>query len=131
MNLSSYVKSHGIKGTWDVIYRYKIDQAFRKLAVSLTRNKPLHNTIVIESHNDFDSNGGAFYDYLIKKHYNDKYKIVWLLKNKKPDHLPKNVYAYYLYKPSLKEQMTICTAKYILTCQDAIGSVREVGCIAF
>lgn len=125
MNIFSYVKSHGIKGTWDVIYRYKIDQALCKLAVRLTRNKPLHNTIVIESHNDFDSNGGAFYDYLIKKHYNDKYKIVWLLKNKKPDHLPKNVSAFYLYKPSLKKQMTICTAKYILTCQDAIGSVRD------
>lgn len=125
MNPFNYIKSHGIKGTWDIVYRYKINQILRKIAIKITANTPLKDTIVIESHNDFDSNGGAFYDYLIKNHYNDKYKIVWLLKNKKPDHLPKNVSAYYLYKPSLKEQMTICTAKYILTCQDAIGSVRE------
>lgn len=125
MNPISYIKSHGIKGTWDIIYRYKLDQVLHKMAVKITANKPLQDTIVIESHNDFDSNGGAFYDYLIKNHYNDKYKIVWLLKNKKPDNLPKNVAAFYLYKPSLKKQMMICTAKYILTCQDAIGSVRD------
>jgi CDP-glycerol glycerophosphotransferase (TagB/SpsB family) len=125
MNPISYVKSHGIKGTWDIIYRYKIDQGLHRLAVKLTAKRPLQDIIVIESHNDFDSNGGAFYDYLLKNHYNDKYKIVWLLKNKKPDNLPKNVSAFYLYKPRLKKQMTICTAKYILTCQDAIGSVRD------
>lgn len=125
MNPILYAKSHGIKGTWDIIYRYKMNQVLRKLAIKITAHKPLQDTIVIESHNDFDSNGGAFYDYLIDNHYNDKYKIVWLLKNKKPDHFPKNVSAFYLYKPSLKEQMTICTAKYILTCQDAIGSERD------
>ncbi len=125
MNPINYIKNHSIKGTWDIIYRYKINQVLRKFAIKITAHKPLQDTIVIESHNDFDSNGGAFYDYLIKNHYNDKYKIVWLLKNKKPDHLPKNVSTFYLYKPSLKKQMTICTAKYILTCQDAIGSVRD------
>ena len=31
----------------------------------LFRGIPLKDTIVLESHNDFDSNGGAFYDYLI------------------------------------------------------------------
>ena len=125
MNPISYIKSHGIKGTWEIIYRYKIDQELYKLAVKLTANMPLQETIIIESHNDFDSNGGAFYDYLIKNHFNEKYKIVWLLKNKKPNNLPQNVTAFYLYKPSLKKQMAICTAKYILTCQDAIGSVRD------
>lgn len=125
MNPISYIKSHGIKGTWDVIYRYKIDQQLKRIAVKITKNKPLQNTIVIESHNDFDSNGGAFYEYLLKNHYNDKYKIVWLLKNEKPTEMPKNVEAFYLYKPSLKKQKEICTAKYILTCQDVIGSVRD------
>ncbi len=124
MNPILYIKSHGIKGTLDIIYRYKIDQGLRKFAILLTKNQQLQNTIVIESHNDFDSNGGAFYDYLIKNHYNEKYKIVWLLKNKKPTDLPKNVTSFYLYKPSLRKQMIICRAKYILTCQDAIGSVR-------
>ena len=125
MNPISYIKSHGIKGTWDVIYRYKIDQQLKRIAIKITKNKPLQNTIVIESHNDFDSNGGAFYEYLLKNHYNDKYKIVWLLKNEKPTEMPKNVEAFCLYKPSLKKQKEICTAKYILTCQDVIGSVRD------
>ena len=33
-------------------------------------NKPMQDVIIIESHNDFDSNGGAFYDYLIANNYN-------------------------------------------------------------
>ena len=46
-----------------------------------------------ESHNDFDSNGGAFYNYLIQNEYNKKYKIVWLIKHKESLNvqLPKNV----------------------------------------
>ena len=61
----------------------------------------LRNTIIIESHNDFDSNGGALYDYLIENGYNSKYKIVWLLRNSKPKNLPNNVVGFNLFKPSL------------------------------
>lgn len=125
MNLFNYIRDNGIKHTLSVVYKYKIDVLLKKLALAITRNKKLSDVIVIEGHNDFDSNGGAFYDYLIKNGYNKKYKIVWLLKNKKPANLPKNVIGYYLNKPSFMKNYYLCTAKYILTCNDAIGSVRE------
>ena len=41
MNPISYIKSHGIKGTWDIIYRYKIDQQLKRIAIKITKNKPL------------------------------------------------------------------------------------------
>lgn len=124
MNPFSYVKSHGIKGTWDVIYKYKIDQLLKKIAIKVTSNKPLKDSIIIEGHGDFDSNGGAFYNYLINNGYNKKYKIIWLLKYDQSKELPDNVETYPLFKPSYKKNKAIATAKYILTCNNAIGSIR-------
>lgn len=64
-------------------YRHFFHFLFTKTLNLLYKRKKLLDVIIIESHNDFDSNGGAFYDYLIKNNFNAKYKIVWLLKNKK------------------------------------------------
>ena len=125
MNPVKYIKSHGIKRTFEVIYRYKIDAGMRKIIQKLTGDKLLNNVIVIESHNDFDSTGGAFYNYLIKKGLNQKYKIVWLIKNKKVKNLPQNIKQFYLYKPNLLKDYYVVNAKYVLTCQDAIGSEKK------
>lgn len=104
-----------------------MDILYQKIALALSKRKPLKNTIIIEGHNDFDSNGGALYDYLIKNGYNKKYKIIWLLKHEKPSgmKLPENVETYYLKKPSYKKDKALVTAKYIFTCNNAIGSFRE------
>ena len=67
------------------------DKYFLKIIKKLYMNNPLEYIIIIESHNDFDSNGGAFFDYLIKNGYNKKYKIIWFLRNKCPKNLPENV----------------------------------------
>ena len=69
---------HALKIVLDIYFR--ISQI---IFLYFTKMKPLKNIIIIESHNDFDCNGGAFYNYLIKNNYNEKYLIVWLLKNKK------------------------------------------------
>lgn len=125
MNPVRYVKSYGIRHTLKVIYQYKIDDWMRKMIKVFTGTKLISNSIVIESHNDFDSTGGAFYDYLIQNGYNKKYKIIWLIKNKKVKNLPNNVKQYYLYKPSFIKNYYITCSKFILTCQDAIGSIKE------
>jgi CDP-glycerol glycerophosphotransferase (TagB/SpsB family) len=117
MNLLSYIKKNGIKHAWDIFYQYKIDIIIQKIMSPFLRKKELKDIIVIESHNDFDSNGGAFYDYLIKKGYNKKYKIVWLLKHPKfrPKKLPENVTWVPLFKPSFKKNYYYFLAKYF-TC---------------
>ena len=83
MNPVNHIEQNGIKHTWDVFYEYKADILIQKFLMLFLRDKPLRDIIVIESHNDFDCNGGAFYDYLIDHGYNKKYKIVWLIKNTK------------------------------------------------
>lgn len=124
MKYFDYLKQHGIRYVIKIIYQYKIDELLQKIILPFVKGK-ISNTIVLEGHDDFDSNAGAFYSYLIEHKLNKKYKIVWLLKNSIPKHLPENVVAFYLRKPSLRKSIQLCTAKYILTCNNIIGSFQE------
>lgn len=106
-----YIKEKGIKRAFVVLYEYKIDLLLKKIISEIFRKSPLKDIIIITSHNDFDCNGGAFYNYLLQKEYNKKYKIVWLLEHENPKTLPKNVYAFKHLRPSLKKDYYICRAK--------------------
>lgn len=127
MKLYKKLKNDGIKKTCRDIYEYQIDKYVIKVLGCILKNKPLQDVIVIESHNDFDSNGGAFYEYLIKNDYNKKNKIVWLLKHpdKKPATLPPNVVCVPEYKPSLKKCYYMCIAKWFSYDQDCVSKLRE------
>lgn len=114
MNIFQYLKETGLKRMIQVLYQYKIQLILNKILFLLMRKKPLQNIIIIESHNDFDCNGGAFYRYLIENNYNKNYKIVWVLKNKCIEQLPSNVICFYLYKPSIKKAYYIVRAKYLI-----------------
>ncbi len=112
MNIITYLKEKGIKRAIEVLWKYKIEILLEKTIHIYTKNKPLQNKILIESHNDFDCNGGAFYNYLIENGYNQKYKIVWLVRKKIKNELPINVETVPLYKPSIRKAYHMCTAKY-------------------
>ena len=83
------------------------------------------NIIVIESHNDFDCNGGAFYDYLIANKANEEWKIIWLLRNELKNTLPPNVYAFDFQRFSLKKEYMINKAKYLMYDDKAIKKRRK------
>lgn len=122
-------KEYGLKYVLQTIVRNKIFTRIEVLNDTigsfLFKRIPLKETIILESHNDFDSNGGAFYDYLIKHNFNEKYKIVWFLRNNKKIHgLPHNVKTVSLLNPSLKKIYYLYTSKYILTCHSVVGSKR-------
>ena len=122
MNLIFYLQQNGIKRMMEVIWQYKIDLVLQQIMKPFLQNKSLRDIIMIESHNDFDSNGGVFYDYLIRNNYNKKYKIVWLLKHpkNKPNKLPENVECVPLHSPSFKKNYYLFIAKYILCCNDML-----------
>lgn len=98
----------------NVIYKYKIQivlNYFLKIVLFFCKQK---NIIVIESHNDFDCNGGAYFKYLIEHNCNKKYKIVWLLKNHENIDLKyDNVEYMQMYKPSLKKAYYLNMAKFL------------------
>lgn len=107
-----------------IAYR-KLKQFMIKIVVCILGKRPLENIIILESHNDFDSNCGAFYEYLLKKELNKQYRIVWFVKNEVPKTLPYNVFAFKQYKISLKKTYNLCSAKFILSGQNIIGRVRK------
>lgn len=127
MNPVRYLKEHGIKYSLDTFYKYKLDIVLIKLMKLFLQNKPLQDMIVIESHNDFDSNGGALYNYLIKHKYNEKYKIVWLIKHpenvKTP--LPPNVSWVAEHKPGFKKNYYKWIAKWISYDQNCGAKLRD------
>ena len=125
MNPIKYIKSNGIKHTLSVIWEFKLDFIIRKILLLFLNNKQLKNIIVIESHNDFDSNGGAFYDYLIEHQFNEHYLIVWLVKNSIKHNLPKNVKCFKIHQPGITKNYYICRAKIFTADCEVTGKVRE------
>ncbi len=102
-----------------------LDKLCMKAGKVLFSSRPLRDAIVLESHNDFDSNGGALYDWLITNGLNKKYKIIWLLWNKNPGKLPDNVTACRLTMPGLRKAYYLYTSKYLLSSHAVIGSYRD------
>lgn len=125
MQLIQYLKEKGVKRAIEVLWKYKIEIVLEKFINIFTKNKPLQNKIVIESHNDFDCNGGAFYNYLINNGYNKKYKIVWLVRKKVEKKLPENVECVPLYGPSIRKAYHMCTAKYFTYDCDGGKKIRK------
>lgn len=127
MKAFDYIQRNGIKHTLNVVYMYKIDIVIQKFLGLFLKNKPLKKVIMIESHNDFDSNGGALYDYLIKNGYNKKYKIIWLIKHPKsvPHILPENVEWVCEYKPGFKKNYYKWVAKWFSADQNCFRKLRN------
>ncbi|MCM1131337.1 MAG: CDP-glycerol glycerophosphotransferase family protein [Roseburia sp.] len=125
MKLFKYITKNGFLHTLQIIYKFKINQLYCTFFNLFFKRKKLLNCIIIESHNDFDCNGGAFYNYLIEKKYNQKYKIIWLLKNKKIKLKEVNVKQFYLYKPSIRKAYYICRAKYFTFDNTYTSKVRS------
>lgn len=125
MKLTTYLKQNGPKRALEVLWKYKLEILLEKFINIFTKNRPLQDKILIESHNDFDCNGGAFYNYLIDNGYNKKYKIVWLVRKKVKNKLPINVETVPLFGPSIKKAYHICTAKYFTYDCEGINKVRK------
>lgn len=127
IDYAAKIKKNGVVKSFRIIWECKIDVIIRWVVLQFVRKRPLENIIIFSSHNDFDTNGGAFYDWLIANKYNKKYKLVWLLRNNEyaPDNLPENVECYYWKYPNLKRDIRICTAKYFLADDWVQEKVRD------
>lgn len=126
-NVIRYLKKRGIKHTFSVIYKYKIDKIIQVVLSIPFKQAVLQDIILIESHNDFDCNGGALYQYLVENGYNKRYKIVWLIKHIDdiPSNLPINVECVPAYRPSIKKNYYKWVAKYLSYDQDCEKKLRK------
>lgn len=131
MKLLNYLKEKGLRRGVQVLWQYKLDTLLRKCMLRLEGNLPLQDIIVIESHNDFDSNGGAFYSYLLENGYLHRYRVVWLLKNKKPADLPEGVICVPLRGPSIRKAHYLCRAKYLCFDNEIFSKLRQDQILVF
>lgn len=117
-----YVVNHTCRFICDAFSRME-----QFIIVAATRKKPLKDIIIIESHNDFDCNGGAFYQYLIEEMWNKKYTIVWIVRNKRKKvsvTIPENVKVYWVHSPSILKNYYIVRAKYFTADDHVTEKVR-------
>lgn len=121
------IKKYGLKHSLERFWLFHVDKAVVAFFLTLTKNKPLKNAIIIESHNDFDCNGGAFYEYLISKEMNRDYKIIWLLHHpeEKPRSLPKNVRVFGYSQGSILKDYYLCTSKFFLSDNHITNKIRS------
>ena len=121
----TYIKTHGPRKIFEVIYQRKIQVILNRIMCFFLKKIPLKDIIVIESHNDFDTNGGAFYNYLLKNNFNQKYKIVWLLQNNIPKNLPNNVIGLSKVRPSIRVAYYRGIAKYLTSDHMILKRMRK------
>ena len=107
-------RQHGPAYVFRHVYNRTIEILTDAIGKLLFLRIPLKDVIIIESHNDFDCNGGAFYQYLLSRGLNRKYRIVWLIRNKKPEELPENVICLDYDKPILRKEYYCCVARFLL-----------------
>lgn len=128
IRLLNYLKKIKVLGFKKVIFNSLYNRVNRWLTIFFARIfsiVKIKDTIVFESHNDFDCNCGAFYNYLIEKGINDKYKIVWLIKNEYIGELPNNVQTLKLKKISLKKYFYLGTSKFLFSEESYLESYRK------
>lgn len=107
------IRKYGLYGCIEVIWKYKLQRPISKIFQFIFWSLSLQDIIVIESMNDFDMNGGALYQYLLKNKYNKKYKIVWFVKNAIPNSLPQNVVAVRIGNISVSREYYNNIARFI------------------
>ena len=131
MRLIRYWREKGFRRFFQVLWQYKLHTFLCRLLLPLLGRLPLLDAIVLESHNDFDSNGGAFYRYLLENGYNRRYTIIWLVKNKKPKDLPSGVRCYRLHSPSFGKAYWLCRAKYLCYDNEISHKLRKDQTLVF
>ena len=94
----------------------------------------IKNIIILESVPVLTDNAKAFYDYLIKNNYNDKYKIVWFTDNNSQDKVnDKNVKIVKVWKNisklsffgAIKYCYYLKSAKFILYCNRNVHKLNK------
>lgn len=124
MNPIKYLHEKGLRRTVEVAWRYKLPKLQIAVVRWLTKGRPLQNKILIESHDDFDCNGGALYDYLVESGRTPDLRIVWLLNRPACEKLPEGVSWVPLYGPSFTKAWHVCTAKWLVADSSITEKVR-------
>ena len=108
------------------IWNRKINALLIQILKPFFIKRELKNIIMMESHTNFDCNGGALYEYLIKNGFNKKYLIVWRVRSRNiSKKLPENVVTVRDEGPSLRKVYYILNAKYFFSDDTMLRKIRK------
>ena len=107
-------------------------ETVKKIIKKIFNIFPIKNIILMESNPDFTDNTKIVFDKLIENHVNDKYKIVWFVKDSKEfrDVKIKNVkfisvYSKYNIFQKIKKFYYNSSAKIIIDCNNYIPKLKD------
>lgn len=123
--LAAKIKKYGIKKSVNVFFRYKLEPVLGWIFGRLFHLFPMKNAIIFSSHNDFDMNSGALYEYILKRQGNKKYKLVWFVEREQIVKLPRNVMQISVHGINLRRYYWQAVAKYIFYDDTVIKKYRK------
>lgn len=103
-----YLRVFGKKNAYRIIFvidalkQFKFGRLCGAVFAFIGGKFALRNTIVLKGQSEFDGNAKALSDYLINNGYTKKYKIVWIVENRKN------------YKRNQRKKVVFCDEKSLL-----------------
>lgn len=108
---------------------HKVKEFIKKLLVWVLNKLPLGRIIILEAFPVFEDNTGALYRHMLREHWNDEWKLVWLARKKEEYHDPpkvKNVV--YLARDKKKDAVRLffyrCRAAAIIDCNTQLPKLN-------
>lgn len=107
------IKQYGIKESIRIFFLYKFEPVIAKLFCGIFTKLKVRNAIIFASHNDFDMNSGALYDYLQSKPESNNIKMIWFVEHMRKMKLPANTIQVPIKGLSIKRYYWNSVARFI------------------
>lgn len=108
------------------IYIYRIEPVLGKILSKIFAVLfDVKNAIIFESHNDFDMNSGALYDYIRKQTGSSRYKMIWFVEHVREEKRVENVIQIPKRGFNLKRYYWNAVARYIFFDDSSVEKYRS------
>lgn len=113
MSVIKKIEKYGIQNAIKIAYKYKLEPFTAFLFRKLFQGLKVRNVIIFASHNDFDMNSGALYEYILKHDKDRVYKLVWFVEHVQNIELPEGVIQVPINGINIRRYYWNSVAKYI------------------
>lgn len=113
MKLVDKIKEYGVKNALKIFYKYKLEPFTASVFKAVFSTLKIQNVIIFASHNDFDMNSGALYEYILSHDKERKYRLVWFVEHMQNIELPQGVFQVPINGINIRRYYWNSIAKYI------------------
>lgn len=113
MKLINKIKEYGIRNSLKLFYKYKLEPFTASIFKKIFSGLRIQNVIIFASHNDFDMNSGALYEYILSHDKERKYRLIWFVEHIQHIELPEGVFQVPINGINIRRYYWNSIAKYI------------------